>query len=81
MNLQSGSANAYFFLPRIEFAAKNMQVLLALWLLAAMTAAFEVLEPPEPLEVRDDEALELTCTGSDPWLYCKWSFFDKDCAR
>ena len=57
-----------------------MQVLLILLLLAA-AEAFEVLEPPEPLEVRDDEALELTCTGSDPWLYCKWSFFDKDCAR
>ena len=53
-----------------------------LWiLLAAAAEAFEVLEPSEPLNVRDDEALELTCTGSDPWLYCKWSFFDKDCAR
>ena len=54
------------------------------WLLLSATtaaAAFEVLEPAEPLEVRDDEALELTCTGSEPWLYCKWSFFDKDCAR
>ena len=58
---------------------------LILWLLAAAAFAavdaFEVLEPSEPLNVRDDEALELTCTGSDPWLYCKWSFFDKDCAR
>ena len=53
---------------------------LCLWLLAAVDS-FEVIEPSEPINVRDDEALELTCTGSNPWLYCKWSFYEKDCAR
>ena len=43
--------------------------------------AFEVMEPSEPLEVRDNEALQLTCTGSEEWLYCRWKFYDRSCSR
>ena len=75
------STNAY--LPLGKMGRKKTEIcslFLCLWLLTAADS-FEVFEPSEPINVRDDEALELTCTGSNPWLYCKWSFYEKDCAR
>jgi hypothetical protein len=55
--------------------------LFALFVLFSVVESFEVLEISEPLEVRDNEAMELTCTGSESWLYCKWNFYDRECAR
>ena len=62
-----------------------MKTAAALLLLGFLASAhgndFFVEEPSMPLEVRDNEALELTCTGSQEWEYCKWNFYDKSCSR
>ena len=43
--------------------------------------AFEVTQTDSDITVREDETLELSCTGSEPWDYCRWTFYGRECSR
>ena len=46
------------------------------------TFALEILESDESgVTARSEDALELTCSTSDPWEYCKWTFSGGACLR
>jgi hypothetical protein len=56
-------------------------LVLVLCLSPSALAEFRVLEEESQVRVRDDRDLQLTCTGSEEWHYCRWSFFSRSCAR
>ncbi len=42
---------------------------------------FAIKETEASVAVRQDEALRLTCTGNEPWSYCRWNFYGRVCSR
>jgi len=58
-----------------------MRRLLALAAFSGLALALDVLEEDNSVRTRSDRDLQLTCTGSEAWDYCRWSFFSRSCAR
>ena len=44
---------------------------------------FTIVDPESEVSVKHvlDPHLDLTCTGSEPWAYCRWSFYQRVCSR